>query len=656
MNSKNISIRFILFILDFVLLNIAFFIMNYWKRGTVDLSSNYIKLLILINIIWLFVSILTKKINVHSYRYLSSVVLFARSTIFIIYCVSLLVVMAGMYEYSRIQIFGTCSLFYLLEVLFYSIYYFLTSNNHSSQKKNIDRSVLSKSRISVILLTTDFLFLTLIFFSLNYFKRGTFALYPDYEKLLLLIYGIWFVASLITRKFEKSRFQNYTDATFACIKAGFLMIASMAVIVLAFRLVYFSRLQIFGTFLLLIMVEPLFYRLYFIVSRYGKEGKDIDSVEEVERFIQQEKLSVDIDIDDIRQRLTRPIRTKLQGKYLKEYPKLFNFLDESINLSDIIKAETTIINHTDPVHLRTIDDNPIRLFINLHKINDVRWINRYFLDVHSLLLNGGYFVGKAHTISTHNKWFFKKYPKYFAELIYPIDFIINRMLPKLPVIKRIYFSITKGKGRILSRAELLGRLNFCGFKIIAEKEIDERLFFVVQKLKTPSFDKSPSYGPIVKFKRTGTNGNIVQVYKFRTMHPYSEYLQEYVFEKNNLKEGGKFRDDFRISSWGKLMRKTWIDELPMVYNWFVGDMKLFGVRPLSKQYLDLYPQDLQNLRKKVKPGLIPPYYADMPKTFDDICESERRYIESFLKNPLRTQVGYFGKAVYNIVVKGARSN
>jgi len=561
-----------------------------------------------------------------------------------------------MYEYSRTQIFGTCALFYFQEVLVYTIYYLVLSNNAVLKEKIIDKSLLSKSRISSILLGTDFLFLTSIFFLINYYKRGTFSLYPEYEKLLMIIYGIWFVISLITRKFEKSRFQNYTDATIACIKAFFLMSATMSVFIFAFRLFYYSRAHIFVTFFILLIFEPIFYRLYFVVSRYGKEGKDIDSIEEVERFMQQEDLSVDVDIDDIRQRLTKPIRTKLEVKYLKEYPKLFNFLDESIDLSDIIKAEAVIINHTDRVHLRTIDDSPVRLFINLHKLNDVRWINRYFLDVHRLLLNGGYFVGQAHTIATHNKWFFKKYPKYFAQVIYPVDFIMNRVMPKLPVIKKIYFSITKGKGRILSRAELLGRLNFCGFKIIAEKEIDERLFFIVQKLKTPSFDKSPSYGPIVKFKRAGTNGNILQVYKFRTMHPYSEYLQEYVFEKNDLKEGGKFRDDFRISSWGKLMRKTWLDEIPMIYNWVGGDLQLFGVRPLSNHYLGLYPKELQNLRKKVKPGLIPPYYADLPKTFEEICESEKLYINSYLKNPLKTQVKYLSKAVYNILIKGARSN
>ena len=139
------------------------------------------------------------------------------------------------------------------------------------------------------------------------------------------------------------------------------------------------------------------------------------------------------------------------------------------------------------------------------------------------------------------------------------------------------------------------------------------------------------------------------------MHPYSEYLQQYVYDLQGLQKGGKLEDDFRTTTWGKFMRKCWLDELPMIYNWLNGDLNIVGVRPLSFHYLSLYDPDLQELRKKVRPGLVPPFYADLPTTFDEICYSERRYITSFLKHPVRTQVIYFCKAFVNIVLKGARS-
>ena len=129
------------------------------------------------------------------------------------------------------------------------------------------------------------------------------------------------------------------------------------------------------------------------------------------------------------------------------------------------------------------------------------------------------------------------------------------------------------------------------------------------------------------------------------MHPYSEYLQEYVFTKNNLQEGGKFKDDFRVTVWGKLFRKLWIDELPMFVNFFKGQMKLVGVRPLSSHYFSLYPRDVLRLRTKVKPGLIPPFYADLPETLPEIIESERVYLELCLKHPIVTDFKYFFKVV-----------
>lgn len=268
---------------------------------------------------------------------------------------------------------------------------------------------------------------------------------------------------------------------------------------------------------------------------------------------------------------------------------------------------------------------------------------------------GGYLAGKAETIDLLMNRFTEKYPKYIRELFYAFHFVWARIFPKLNLTKKFYFGITRGKNRAISRTEILGRLSFCGFKIVDEAYIDNAHYFIAQKVKTPSVDENPSYGPFVRFERVGFQGHLIYTYKFRTMYPYSEYLQEYVHEKNQLQEGGKFKDDFRVTRYGKIMRKLWLDELPMLYNWLKGDLQLVGVRPISQHYLSLYTRDLQELRKKVKPGLIPPYYADMPKTLEDIMASEERYIHSYLQSPLRTQFRYFFKALWNIVVKQERS-
>ena len=156
--------------------------------------------------------------------------------------------------------------------------------------------------------------------------------------------------------------------------------------------------------------------------------------------------------------------------------------------------------------------------------------------------------------------------------------------------------------------------------------------------------------------RVGYKGKMIGVYKLRTMYPYSEYLQKLIIKENKLAKSGKINNDYRITSWGKVCRKFWIDELPMIINLLKGELNIVGVRPISRDYFDRYPEEIQKIRIKTKPGLIPPYYADLPKSFLEIVESEKTYIESKFKKPVLTDILYFKRAFVNIVFKRARSN
>ncbi len=645
------------------------------KRGTFDLTSTYIKLLIALYLFWLLVSLFTKKFQFSYYKsYSGAIFLFLRSAVYTAYCASLMFVVMGLPAFSRLHFFGTFILLLFLESAIFSIYYLSVGQMTKRQrleiglkiedekvrrlegeKDKVQRAEIGIQRVSSFLLLSDFFLVGISFFIVNYLKRGTFNPLPGYENLLLIIYGLWFVFSMMTKKYIGQPLQNYYHAIWPWIKAGIMMFGSIAVIVFALNLFHLSRIQAFGSIFLLMIFEIFFYRVFFMLVRNGDLFGDVESIEQVKAILKQNELPLEVDLEGLRRSMFEPVRKGLQEKYLKSDPGLFDLIDQSVNLAEIVRAEMAICNNNDMFYPEKMYDQPVQLFINLYRINDIRWINQYFLEVHNMLMNGGYFVGRAHTIITHKNWIFKKYPKQIANCIYVIDFLVNRILPKLPWIKRVYFAFTKGKDRIISKAEILGRLCFCGFEIIAEKEIDEKSCFVAKKMKTPSLDHSPSYGPLVEFKRIGTNNGVVRTYKFRTMHPYSEYLQDYIYKKHGLRKGGKIEDDFRVTKWGKFMRKFWLDELPMIYNWIKGDLQLFGVRPLSTQYLSLYDKDLQEMREKLKPGLIPPFYADLPVTFEEICESERRYIRAYLRNPVRTQWGYFWKAFGNIVFRGARS-
>ena len=333
--------------------------------------------------------------------------------------------------------------------------------------------------------------------------------------------------------------------------------------------------------------------------------------------------------------------------------EIINFIND--NCQKGLYSQSIILKTITAFNIEILDNN-VKCIINLARLNDIRRVNKFVELVNQKLIASGIYVGCAETIYDRKKRLNKKYSSIAFHIIYPLDFIYKRILPKLPFVKKIYFAITKGHNRVMSKAEILGRLISCGFSIKTFKLISGKIYFIAQKVNEPAYDMQVSYGPIFKMRRIGKEKKILNVYKFRTMHPYAEYLQEYITEENKLHDSGKIANDYRVTSWGKLFRKMWIDELPMLINWVKGDLKLFGVRPLSKSFFNRYPTYLQELRVKTKPGLVPPFYADLPKSWEEILDSEERYLNAYLKHPFSTDFNYFIKAVYNIIFKGKRSS
>jgi lipopolysaccharide/colanic/teichoic acid biosynthesis glycosyltransferase len=323
-----------------------------------------------------------------------------------------------------------------------------------------------------------------------------------------------------------------------------------------------------------------------------------------------------------------------------------------------INGETLVLSTTTAFNVLNAPESNYQFIVNLKRINDIQYLNKFFEAVNEKMSGDGVFVGCVETYPLRKRRILKKYVKPFNFIVYTLDFFFKRLIPKLPVLKKMYFALTHGHNRVLSRAETFGRLYSCGFQVVGEAFINGSYYWAAQRVKAPAYDKNPTYGPIVRLPRIGKNGKVIKVYKLRTMHAYSEYLQDYIYRKNDLDEGGKFRDDFRVTTLGKFFRALWLDELPMLINVIIkNNMKIVGVRPLSQHYFDLYNASLREKRIRYKPGLIPPYYAQYPtpKTLDEIQENELKYIEAYEKNPFLTDMTYFFKAMGNIVFRKARS-
>lgn len=345
--------------------------------------------------------------------------------------------------------------------------------------------------------------------------------------------------------------------------------------------------------------------------------------------------------------MNKELLIKEQG--IEAFEFISKHIDNSIDSSIILKT-TSIFN------IEAIELNDLKNIVNLNKINDINGINKLTQSINLKLPLDGKYIGCVETNVQRKHRLLKKYPFLIAQIYFFLDFIFKRIFPKLFLTRKLYFFLTAGRNRVLSKAEALGRIVYNGFDIVEVKEVGNLTYFACKKTMREIPQKTPSFGFFFKMKRLGKNNKFITVYKIRTMHPYAEYLQSYVFENNNLRDGGKFKDDYRITSWGKLFRKLWIDELPMAINFLKGEIKLVGVRPLSQHYLSLYSDELKQKRLLIKPGLIPPFYADLPVTLEQIMSSELKYIETYQKAPLRTDIYYLAKSLKNILLKNVRSN
>lgn len=356
-----------------------------------------------------------------------------------------------------------------------------------------------------------------------------------------------------------------------------------------------------------------------------------------------------IDIFDDKQLLDNPMKLALYHEGGKE---VLNYIASNIDLNSY---RSILFSSEKKSYIENLDFNNIRVIIDFKRLNNLKNINKHLLSMHKLLPDAGMYVGCVETYGLKKARIMKMFGQQLGKIAWGIDFVFNRVMPRLSGLEGLYYFMTRGRYHTISLAESLGRTVYCGFDIIEYKFINNLMYFVAIKTKEPSNDPKPSFNPLIRLRRVGKNGKMIGVYKFRTMHPYSEYLQDFVLRLNGYDDKGKPANDFRVTQWGKMIRKVWVDEMPQLLNVLKGEMKLVGVRPLSRVRFNQFPEDMQSERVNYKPGCFPPYVAlNMPNDSDNI-EAERIYLADLKKHPHTTDLKYLTKAVYNIVTNKIRS-
>lgn len=490
----------------------------------------------------------------------------------------------------------------------------------------------------------DLLILLLSFYVvLDWFPLTTITPFNKYSWPTLFYTLVWIADSYLFKRYKPLRKQKFIVATLH-------LIYTCLVIFVIFAVVIHFFFKSYSGFVLLSVTLGVFFVNYIVLFiyfayRFAVDYNDVIIKATDERINAKVRPAESIDEESYNQ-LCSTIRLHSTESVLK-------FLQKNVNL---LSGNTFVYIATDANNLQMRPNYQYSTIIQLERLNNTREINKKFSIINEKLPDNGIFICCFESKSTRKKRILDRYKWGLNYLIYSFDFFYRRVLPRFLITKKLYYFLNGNKNRTLSKAEVLGRLYCCGYEVILEKKINELTYVIAQRVKQPQLTQKRIYGPLIRLHRYGKNGEPIEVYKMRTMHPYSEYLQSYIYEKNKLNNKGKFYKDIRITTIGGILRKYWLDELPMFFNLMKEDMKLVGVRPLSAHYYSLYSKELQDKRNKYKPGLLPPFYADMPQTLEEIQQSEMKYLQACEKNGVfSTDVKYFFLIIKNILFKRARS-
>jgi lipopolysaccharide/colanic/teichoic acid biosynthesis glycosyltransferase len=310
----------------------------------------------------------------------------------------------------------------------------------------------------------------------------------------------------------------------------------------------------------------------------------------------------------------------------------------------------------------------VGVLVGTLRLNRVNRLNNYLKFCAARVTMGGYTVVSYLPLEDVLAQMRARYAGLLYPLAYLGHFIRYRALPKVPWLDRLYFlpqlawfdkmvrTAGGGRKRVLSKSEVWGRLAFYGMEVLYESEAAGERYVIAQRVAQPVANTKPSYYAVVALEKVGLDGKVMRVHKVRSMYPFSEFLQKKVFQSHGLSNTGKFKNDFRVTDYGPIIRRSWIDEIPGIFDWLHGELKLVGMRATSPHFLSLYPKDVYDLYTQVKPGLVPPIFDKKTTGFNQIVEIERTYLTKYVEAPVRTDILYFWYTFRDIFIRKVRSS
>lgn len=259
-------------------------------------------------------------------------------------------------------------------------------------------------------------------------------------------------------------------------------------------------------------------------------------------------------------------------------------------------------------HFDNLNLEEIRQFIGRQEINAI-WLGGEDYAKDELLAVADF--------CEENHFAFRFVPNLFQTLTANIDI---ETLAGVPLIE-LKRTPLEGWGRVLKRImDIVGAI--AGIIIFSP-------FFII----VPILIKINSKGPVVVRLRRVSLGKEFELYKFRSMIDNAHEMKNELMKYNEREEAGplfKMKNDPRVTSIGKYLRKSRVDELPQFFNVLRGDMSLVGPRPHEPEEVAKYQKHHKKLLT-IKAGITGMAQvsgsSDLP--FEDEVKLDTYYIENW---------------------------
>ena len=375
----------------------------YLKTGSFSFNYIYTILFIYFLIISSFISFYYEPKN-YSFRRRSkeSILEF----LFILFILSLIVSLTSLIDISRL---------FLLQVVFANSFFrwligFYFQRNIPEVPKKAQQNKFSKKRAFI---SFAILFISMII-SYNY-KFGFSVEYQWIEQYALIFIVIWWLTSLITKKFYVRNTQNLFYKITPFIKSQSLFIISISILLFWFRFDYLSRQLLF-------VAAGLFsiFETFFFIILFSRKETQITKVNEYKSF-EQSLLKI-----------SKSERRRLPNEYLLEKLKIIKnkqvsrfvldcITNYNINLS---KNSLTVVETSNPNNFM-MQDASQNCIVNFELVNNFRYINNMFLYMN--LKPGGYYFGSFSPLEEDYMYLRDRMPRFLFTLLYPFHFAIYRV-------------------------------------------------------------------------------------------------------------------------------------------------------------------------------------------------------------------------------------